>query len=508
MADRRRSAGRADLGIVAESRKPTERDIVTAWREPDLAVVAELLGREPAGAFTVVVRRPDGRPAVIENAPLLRDGRPMPTRYWLTDPDLRDGVSRLEAAGGVRRAEREVSGEALAEAHSCYAAERDCLVPSDHRGPAPSGGVGGTRRGVKCLHAHLAWFLAGGNDPAGQWTAAQLDVRREEFVVEGGAVPPNMGTVAALDCGTNSTRLLVATPGGNVLERHMHITRLGERVDATRHLAPSAIARTLDVLREYRRLMDAWGVAKARLVATSAVRDADNGRDFLGPAAEVTGVIPEVLTGAEEGRLSFEGAIGHLPATVAGSALVLVVDIGGGSTELTLGPGPHTALDAESATISLDIGCVRLSERFLRHDPPKDEELAAARAEVQEHVARARATLPAVLPGSLLLVGLAGTVSTLAALENRVAVYDRARIHHVVLERIAVHTWLERLAAEDAPTRLTHPGMEEGREDVIVGGVLILDVVMEEFAQARCLVSEDDILDGLVTSLLMKTDNP
>jgi hypothetical protein len=140
----------------------------------DAIVVAELLGRPPMGAFDVVVRGDDGRPVVICNAPLLDDGTPMPTRYWLVGDRERDAVSRLEAAGGVRRAEGEVDPEALADAHRRYAAERDAAVPADHVGPRPSGGVGGTRRGVKCLHAHNAWHLAGGDDPVGRWVEAQL----------------------------------------------------------------------------------------------------------------------------------------------------------------------------------------------------------------------------------------------------------------------------------------------------------------------------------------------
>ena len=140
----------------------------------DAIVVAELLGRPPMGAFDVVVRGDDGRPVVICNAPLLDDGTPMPTRYWLVGDRERDAVSRLEAAGGVRRAEGEVDPEALADAHRRYAAERDAAVPADHVGPRPSGGVGGTRRGVKCLHAHYAWHLAGGDDPVGRWVEAQL----------------------------------------------------------------------------------------------------------------------------------------------------------------------------------------------------------------------------------------------------------------------------------------------------------------------------------------------
>jgi hypothetical protein len=146
--------------------------------QSDAQEVARLLGREPEGAFTVVVRGAGDRPVVIANEPFLRDGTPMPTRYWLVDPELRVLVGRLEAAGGVREAEERVDGAALADGHRRYAAERDALVPDDWNGPRPSGGVGGTRQGVKCLHAHLAWWLAGGDDVVGAWTAARLGLVR------------------------------------------------------------------------------------------------------------------------------------------------------------------------------------------------------------------------------------------------------------------------------------------------------------------------------------------
>jgi uncharacterized protein len=148
--------------------------------ERDAEEVARLLGREPEGGFTVVVRGAGDRPVVIANEPFLRDGTPMPTRYWLVDPELRVLVGRLEAAGGVREAEERVDGDALADGHRRYAAERDALVPDDWNGPRPSGGVGGTRQGVKCLHAHLAWWLAGGDDVVGAWTAARLGLVRPD----------------------------------------------------------------------------------------------------------------------------------------------------------------------------------------------------------------------------------------------------------------------------------------------------------------------------------------
>lgn len=155
--------------------------------DADHAAVAGLLGRPPAGPFAVVARQRDGTPAVIANGPFLHDGTPMPTRYWLVSPALRQAVSTLEAAGGVRRAEAATDPDELAAAHRRYRAERDALVPAGHPGPVPSGGVGGTRSGVKCLHAHLAWWLVGGDDPVGRWTAATLGLGRDDVVT---VLPP------------------------------------------------------------------------------------------------------------------------------------------------------------------------------------------------------------------------------------------------------------------------------------------------------------------------------
>lgn len=146
--------------------------------EAEVAAVTRLLGRAPRGDFEVVVRDPGGEPVVIKNAPLLHDGTPMPTRYWLVGGDVREAIGRMEAAGGVKAAERELDAGAIADAHDRYARERDADVPAGHEGPVPFGGVGGTRQGVKCLHAHYAWFLAGGDDPVGRWVAERLDDHR------------------------------------------------------------------------------------------------------------------------------------------------------------------------------------------------------------------------------------------------------------------------------------------------------------------------------------------
>jgi hypothetical protein len=170
-----------DADTAADGAGPDTRDTPAGDHDDDdddLSIVTRQLGRPPAGPFEVVVRSSDGQPAVIANAPFLADGTPMPTRYWLTDPDLRDAVSRLESEGGVRAADVALPPTAIAEAHARYAAARDALIASGHEGPRPRGGVGGTRQGVKCLHAHLAWWLAGGDDPVGQWTADRLGLTR------------------------------------------------------------------------------------------------------------------------------------------------------------------------------------------------------------------------------------------------------------------------------------------------------------------------------------------
>lgn len=303
--------------------------------------------------------------------------------------------------------------------------------------------------------------------------------------------------VAAIDCGTNSTRLLVTGPDGAALRREMRITRLGQGVDATGALAGEAVARTVEVLRDYRRAMDDLGVERARLVATSAARDAANAGEFLAAAQAATGVTPELLSGDDEGRLSFAGATAALPPDMAGASPVLVVDIGGGSTELVAGvPGDDTSARA----VSLDVGCVRVTERFFAHDPPLAAELEAAESAVRAELEAARRVLPSLPPDGP-VIGLAGTVSTVASLQLAVAEYRREAIHHAVLTAGDIRRWLEVLGAEDAAARLRRPGMVEGRADVILGGVLVLWCVVDVFRRSTCLVSEDDILDGLAASL-------
>jgi exopolyphosphatase / guanosine-5'-triphosphate,3'-diphosphate pyrophosphatase len=301
------------------------------------------------------------------------------------------------------------------------------------------------------------------------------------------------GARAALDCGTNSTRLLVVGSSGDVRAREMTITRLGQGVDATRHLRREAMERTFAALRSYRAVMDREGVVRARLVATSAVRDAANGEEFLLPAADIVGAPAELLSGQEEGRLSYAGATADLPDS---PGRVVVLDIGGGSTEIA------TDVGGAIRSYSMDVGCVRITERFLRSDPPTSSEVAGAVGAIEAELDAAELKIPELGDvGPARLVGLAGTVSTLASLDLGLTEYDRGRIHHAVLTADAVERWCEVLGAESIAQRALRPGLPEGRQDVIFGGAIVLREVMHRLGLPACIVSESDILDGLVQSL-------
>ncbi len=298
--------------------------------------------------------------------------------------------------------------------------------------------------------------------------------------------------VAAIDCGTNSVRLLITADGRTQIERLMRITRLGQGVDATGRLDPEAIERTLDVLREYREVIDRHGVERIRMTATSAARDAANRDDFFSAVHEILGVMPEVISGIEEGRLSFLGATADLDPD---QGPFLVCDIGGGSTEFVFG-----TTDAET-TISVDMGCVRITEAWLHHDPPTAEELSQALSVIDIHLDDVVRELPQ-LGQARTFVGLAGTVSNTASVELGLADYDRDQIHHLVLSRAAIEDVFRTLATESVQERKENPGLEPERADVIVGGLCVLVAILRRFGISECLVSESDILDGIAMSLL------
>jgi len=303
--------------------------------------------------------------------------------------------------------------------------------------------------------------------------------------------------VAAIDCGTNSIRLLVADVDGRSLcdvERRMEIVRLGAGVDRTGRLDDVALQRTFAALDDYAESIRRHGAQRVRMVATSATRDAANRADFVSGVAERIGVEPDVVTGAEEAALSFAGATRELQATQAVAAPYLVCDIGGGSTEFVLG---DTA--GVRAARSIDIGCVRMTERHLTDDPPTAEQIAAARRDVAEAVTEAAVAVDFAAAASL--VGLAGSVTTVTAIALGLASYDAARIHHARVSASEVTRVTTDLLAMTSAQRAALPVMHPGRADVIGAGALVLDTVMQVGGFSEVVASEHDILDGIAFSI-------
>ncbi|HET8559409.1 MAG TPA: Ppx/GppA phosphatase family protein [Marmoricola sp.] len=307
-----------------------------------------------------------------------------------------------------------------------------------------------------------------------------------------------MTRVAAFDCGTNSLRLLVAdldpeTGAEHEVLREMRIVRLGEGVDRSGRISDAAMARVLGAVDEFAALARDAGAGAVRFCATSAARDAANAGDFVAGVRQRVGVQPEVLDGLEEARASYAGATRSLPAE-GSAAPRLVVDIGGGSTELVLGDG-HGRVLAEQ---SLDIGSVRLTERHLHDDPPTPAQVEALVADVDEALGGCRVPLA----DARTLVGVAGTVTTVAAGVLGLAEYDRDAIHHAALRADDVVATGRALVGMSVSARRELGYMHPGRADVIGAGALILERVLRRTATDTLLVSEHDILDGIAWSLV------
>jgi len=295
--------------------------------------------------------------------------------------------------------------------------------------------------------------------------------------------------VAAVDIGTNSVRLLITDAQGHSLEREMNITRLGQGVYQSRRLHPDAIARTCAVLAEYAALIARHSVGRVRATATSAARDAQNSREFFDAAEAALGVRPELLPGELEAKLSFQGATEGLRPELGP---FLVIDLGGGSTELVLCTREPEQL------VSLDIGCVRMTERHLHDDPPTAAQLEACLSDVSARLAAGKRAVD--VKRARCAIGLAGTVTALAALQLGLSSYDPQRTHHSRLTREQAQALLERLAESDLTER-RNMLLEPKRAEVIVGGAAVLFALMRELDLTELVVSESDILDGLAASL-------
>ena len=500
-----------------------------------------------------------GNPLVAATSPRLSNGTPFPTTFYLTHPVITSAVSRLEAAGLMNEMNERLGGdEALAAdyraAHEAYLASRAEIGARSGIGAVPEiDGIsaGGMPTRVKCLHVLVGHSLAAGPgvNPLGDEAIAAIS---EWWTTDrcycdgawdtGGEVPsqdlsrhgpqglpeivgrpapvrkPRTGTtdrrhqrgrpvtrVAAVDCGTNSIRLLIAdsvmdgaAPRLQDVVREMRVVRLGQGVDATGELAQEALDRTFAAAADYAGQIHGHGATKVRFVATSATRDARNRQVFVDGIRELLGVEPEVITGDEEAALSFAGASSVLPSR--GADPVLVVDLGGGSTEFVLGNA-----DGVIAAKSVDIGCVRMTERHLRSDPPTADQIAAAEADVDAALEVAARTVP--LDRSAAVVGVAGSITTITAHALALPEYSAAAIHGTELPLDAVRRACTELLEMTHAERAALPYMHPGRVDVIGAGALVWRRVLERLAEvtdgrvASAVTSEHDILDGIALSI-------
>jgi len=310
--------------------------------------------------------------------------------------------------------------------------------------------------------------------------------------------------VAAIDCGTNSIRLLIADVHQDSqdipahlteIDRRMTIVRLGEGVDRTGQFSTAALDRTFAACAEYAHLIAVAQVDRIRFVATSASRDVSNRVDFIRGVEERMGVTPEVISGAEEASLSFLGAVAGLQTGLVQSP-VLVVDIGGGSTECVLG---NVDMATPQSAHSADIGCVRMTERHLHDDPPTSAQVGAARRDI--HTALDEVSVHVELSSARSMAGLAGTVTTVSAIANDLATYDPKLLHGSVISREQINSVTEELLHMTRAQRAALAVMHPGRVDVIAGGALVLQAVVERTNLDRVVVSEADILDGIARAL-------
>ncbi len=512
----------------------------------DEAMVRRQLGRPPRAIHDVGHRCPCGNPDVVVTEPRLPNGTPFPTTFYLTCPRAASLIGTLEGSGLMKQMQARLGTDpelalAYRAAHEAYLAARAELGDVPEIDGITAGGMPDR---VKCLHVLAGHALATGPgvnplgdevlELLGEWWANGPCVRDTDApVLDASVVEPvetspaphrvstrsvpasslsrgrcstthdrafaSSAPIAAIDCGTNTIKLLIAHVDDHIHDvvRTSRMVRLGQDVDRTGRLADDALARTFAAIEEYADLIVEHGVdsgvdsgaGRIRFCATSATRDAANAQEFSDGVLARIGVRPEVLAGAEEAALSFGGAVRAL-ATVPAPP-VLVVDIGGGSTELVLGAeGPDVAH-------SMNIGSVRLHERHVHHDPPTDEEVAAIVADVDA----ALDASPVDVAAARFVVGVAGTVTTIAAGVLGLPAYDRAAIDQQVLSVTDVRAQVDRLVAMPVAQRRDLPWMHPGRADVIDAGALIWARVLDRASVTSVLVSESDILDGIAWSL-------
>jgi len=529
---------------VTNQRQPTAQDLDTLSRQ---------LGRPVRDVVEIGARCVCGHPLVATTAPRLSNGIPFPTTFYLTHPHATAAASRLENAGVMedmtaRLAADATLAEAYRQAHEQYLGARARIGELSGVGPVPEiAGVtaGGMPERVKCIHVLVGHSLAEGpganplGDEAlelmqhdfnpevcrceGAWDtdgdAPQQDLSRHTRRLRraGKTNPiqyddPGTGPVAAIDAGTNSVRLLIAQNtdhGVEELHRDMRIVRLGQGVDETGEFAPEALERTFAAVHEYAREITRHGAHPTRFIATSASRDVSNRDAFISGIRQRLHVTPEVVSGDVEAQLTFAGAASALDTTAWDHPVrVLVVDLGGGSTELVLGTiDPADGNSTITAQTSMDVGCVRFHERHHLADPPTPEQISAAQHDLAEHLA---ALDPAAFDFSELdaVVGVAGTITTITAAALGLDTYDPAAIHGAELEIEQIVAAANTLVGQTRAQRGEYGFMHEGRVDVIGAGAIIWAQLVQHIRSATnntvttAITSEKDILDGIALSLL------
>lgn len=501
------------------------------WSNADCELVEQDLGREPRGVVGVGARRQSGHPMVVVTAPRLPNGTPFPTTFYLTDAAVTAACSRLEADLYMETLNEELQDDPdfaaqHRAAHDDYLARRADVARHSGTGEVPEvDGIsaGGLPNRVKCLHALVGHALVAGPgiNPAGD--RALLEMRRrgligaeESFLsADDLAERARMQRVAAIDCGTNSIRLLIADLSPDPQRpfdltdvlREMTITRLGQGVDKTGRLNLEAVKRTLAAAEHYQEQLETAGVQSLRIAATSAMRDAENRDAFLDGMRTITGLTPEVISGQEEASLSFIGAVSSLPEGL--EPPYLVVDIGGGSTEFVLGT------DSAEQSVSVDMGSVRVTERF-GPEPWDEEKQAAAREWIDELLDEAEAQVD--FQAAKTVVGVAGTITSLAALICGVAEYSPEVTHGFQPTSQQWMAALDTMITDSVGEKAKQPAMPPGRADVIGGGALIWERILVRLGtlsdgdeggsntpgvekSITVVVSEHDILDGLALSL-------
>lgn len=530
-----------------------KRLLKTPASDAERAIVQKQLGRFPRGMVAVGARCVCGQPLAVITRPCLQDGTPFPTTCYLTSPEAVKAVSHVEANGLMREFNEllqtdEVVKKQYEQAHKYYLAFRHALAVSlgDSEEHISDMSAGGMPVRVKCLHALLAQTLVMGKgvNPIGDMVLERIkdefdpnvcrcttpwsddcDAEETEVVLDekntrkntrknvGSNGAEKSVTVAAIDCGTNSIRLKIAQVSEHgmkdIVPRMLRVVRLGQGIDETHRFADDALARVRDAAHEFSQVLKEHPVDAIRFVATSATRDAENREIFEQMMVDELGVRPEVISGTEEASLSFLGAT----SVVSRDDLqppYLVVDLGGGSTELVLG-GDGDSLPAHkvAAAYSMNVGSVRMTERHLHTDPPTEDEIQAAIDDVDKHIDEAFKVVPAGRVHTI--IGVSGTVTTMAALTMGLKHYDHSAVDGVKIgldQEYAVNNRFLRMTRE---RRRSYATIHPGRVDVVGGGAVVWSRVLERLAKAAYedhggvldtfVASEHGLLDGITLDL-------